>query len=687
MHDAEVVNAVKNGDRDAYRQLVERYQRMVFGIAWSRLGDHGLSEEAAQEAFVKAFKYLAVLRNPDKFAGWLARIARNVSVSMLRKNRRELNSRQCWQMMQTPLEPADASAGEAAPVAETLRQTLAAMPEKQRECLVLFYLEGKNIREAAAALGISEASMKTRLHRARQALRDLLEENLDRSLGSLKPRKNLSVAVMTALPSMPYGVAGGGSVLASLFGMLAKPVLGVMFMVWLPLMAVTGMMILGITEFHAENMAPGAGQSLRQKVLRRNAMMSWLVGSLCILLSLPVLFAGGRSWFFCALAVVMFVGFLQSLRQLRVNRSLFMVGQTLNAGLFAASFVAFGLFEWSFPLYYAFMLVILINQFFTFGNAPLRGDYNLFLRQANGLLGLPDNSPAPPVLVSKAELRKFVRFLGLRNLAVNYAPKRKGVVVLLPPVRLRIAMSLGFWGALSKIHLGLDGKCEAFLCNPDLRDIRQMNNGASVNVEALETSVAAVVERALRAFQAGNMAEAERLVQPESTEAVFVNPRFNAKLMRGMSLFGIVLLLISLVSFPFVKDEPRTRITVWKESGISPKSRILGEIKGCPSSPGAVVCLFPSNITPSNIKKLPPLEFEMMKLAAVKSAKVFNDSFSLENVPPGDYSLMLFPSASGMEEFNQLEENTAIIQVKEGTTMKIELYPKKSTPATRKTAP
>jgi len=63
------VNAVVNGDKDGYEKLVDKYKKMVYGIAWSHLGDPDLSEDAAQETFVKAYTYLGTLREPDKFAG------------------------------------------------------------------------------------------------------------------------------------------------------------------------------------------------------------------------------------------------------------------------------------------------------------------------------------------------------------------------------------------------------------------------------------------------------------------------------------------------------------------------------------------------------------------------------------------------------------------------------------------
>ncbi len=167
MSDTEAIEAVKNGDKERFAELVERHQKMVYGIAWSRLGDADLCEDAAQETFIKAFRYLVALRNPEKFPAWLGRIARNVSTSLLRRRIRELDRDKRWGLEQPGLEHVDAEENE--PLNETLRKTLSGLPDNQRECLVLFYLEGKSIQESAAVLGISENAMKRSVCRGHPA--------------------------------------------------------------------------------------------------------------------------------------------------------------------------------------------------------------------------------------------------------------------------------------------------------------------------------------------------------------------------------------------------------------------------------------------------------------------------------------------------------------------------------------
>jgi len=155
--DESAVAAVRRGDAERYRELVERHERHVYAVAWSRLGDAALAEEATQEAFIRAYRHLWLLGDGAKFAGWVSIIARRVAINLGLRHRRELNKRKRWALENPEYSTAEKSADETDPLCtpETLRQTLAELPAAHRECLVLFYLEGKSGAEAAAALGIS----------------------------------------------------------------------------------------------------------------------------------------------------------------------------------------------------------------------------------------------------------------------------------------------------------------------------------------------------------------------------------------------------------------------------------------------------------------------------------------------------------------------------------------------------
>src|SRR5579872_2627888 len=128
--DESAVAAVRGGDAERYRELVERHERRVYAVAWSRLGDAALAEEATQEAFIRAYRRLWLLGDGAKFSGWVNTIARRVAINFGLRHRRELNKRERW-----ALEISDNSTGEN-PTAETdpphtpetLRQTLTELP-------------------------------------------------------------------------------------------------------------------------------------------------------------------------------------------------------------------------------------------------------------------------------------------------------------------------------------------------------------------------------------------------------------------------------------------------------------------------------------------------------------------------------------------------------------------------------
>jgi len=225
--DQSAVAAVRGGDAERYRELVERHERRVFAVAWSRLGDAALAEDVTQETFIRAYRRLWLLGDGAKFSGWIATIARRVAINFGLRHRRELNKRERWALENDAATTSETSVDEADQPhsLETLRQTLADLPDAHRECLVLFYLEGKSGTEAAATLGISESAFRVRLHRARAVLRERLEEKLEGSLNNLRPAKTLAPAVMAGILASSSAKAASGATIA---GTAAKilPALG-----------------------------------------------------------------------------------------------------------------------------------------------------------------------------------------------------------------------------------------------------------------------------------------------------------------------------------------------------------------------------------------------------------------------------------------------------------------------------
>src|SRR5438045_2976791 len=85
--DAELVHAARRGDKRAFVEIVARHQAMVCGIALGILGDFALSEDAGQEAFLRAWRKIHELREPERLRAWLGQIARNAALGQLRRKK------------------------------------------------------------------------------------------------------------------------------------------------------------------------------------------------------------------------------------------------------------------------------------------------------------------------------------------------------------------------------------------------------------------------------------------------------------------------------------------------------------------------------------------------------------------------------------------------------------------------
>ena len=172
--DGEIVRAVLAGDRERYAELVERYRDRYARYASRMLGSADAAEDAVQDAFVRAFDQLAQCQDPDKFVGWFFLILRNRCFAERRKTRGD-----------RPLEAAAALAAtdrsedgaESAERRRALQLALMELTPEQREVFVLKHFDGLSYTEIAERLSTSVPSLKMRMHRAYDRLRDELRDH------------------------------------------------------------------------------------------------------------------------------------------------------------------------------------------------------------------------------------------------------------------------------------------------------------------------------------------------------------------------------------------------------------------------------------------------------------------------------------------------------------------------------
>jgi RNA polymerase sigma-70 factor (ECF subfamily) len=176
--DADLVAAARAGDRAAFGALVERHLALLRRTCERAAGDRELAADAAQEAVLHALLGLDGLREPARFGSWLVGIGLNLCRRRLRER-----GRAAWELSDLVPDraPGPAERAESGEAVRRVRQAIAALPRGQRDAVVLFHLAGLGHAEAAARLGTRAGAVKTRLHKARAALRprlvDLREEN------------------------------------------------------------------------------------------------------------------------------------------------------------------------------------------------------------------------------------------------------------------------------------------------------------------------------------------------------------------------------------------------------------------------------------------------------------------------------------------------------------------------------
>ncbi len=176
LEDAELVRAAQRGDVDAYAQLVERYRETAFRVAYMVGRSAADAEDAAQEAFVKAFYALGRFRPDAPFRPWILRIAANEARNRSRSARRRegLAVRLAQGLPSGDAAPSPEGAALDRETKETLVRALAALPERDRLVIGYRYLLGLSESETAAVLEVRPGTVKSRLSRALDRLRDLL---------------------------------------------------------------------------------------------------------------------------------------------------------------------------------------------------------------------------------------------------------------------------------------------------------------------------------------------------------------------------------------------------------------------------------------------------------------------------------------------------------------------------------
>jgi RNA polymerase sigma-70 factor (ECF subfamily) len=185
--DHDLVDRVLAGDREAFTSLLLRHQRRIFNFMYRMVGERAAAEDLTQEVFLKAFEALPRFRKAATFSTWVFRIAHNHCLNVLKERRREVilaprtdapSSSNPFPTLADP-SPTTERVLEQQELQAVVQQQLGELTPEHRAILVLRDIQGLSYDEIAAALDLEEGTVRSRLHRARMALKERLRNYLE----------------------------------------------------------------------------------------------------------------------------------------------------------------------------------------------------------------------------------------------------------------------------------------------------------------------------------------------------------------------------------------------------------------------------------------------------------------------------------------------------------------------------
>ncbi|MCX7748555.1 MAG: sigma-70 family RNA polymerase sigma factor [Clostridia bacterium] len=176
----------KNGDIEAFEKLIGEYQKKVFNIAFRMVGNHDDASEIAQEVFLKVYKSLKSFKEEASFSTWIYRITTNVCLDELRKKKNkkvisldEEIKAQDGEMKRQVVDdsPTPEMAVEGKIIRKAVSDSIKMLSEEHRIVIVMRDIQGFSYEEIAKVLKCPEGTIKSRINRARQSLREILKNN------------------------------------------------------------------------------------------------------------------------------------------------------------------------------------------------------------------------------------------------------------------------------------------------------------------------------------------------------------------------------------------------------------------------------------------------------------------------------------------------------------------------------
>ena len=209
--DVQLIRKILSGDDAAFSILVEKYQESIHALAWRKIHDFHYAEEIMQDTFLKAYKKLPTLKNPNQFAGWIHVIANRLCIDWIRKQKRKQEQKPVMQSLEdTRQEEIEESsythhiseqrmAERTERYHELVKKLLEKLSENERSVVILYYLDEMPMKEIGKFMGVSVNTIASQLQRARKRLQTDQQPLVQEFFGHLQLSDNLKESIMRQL--------------------------------------------------------------------------------------------------------------------------------------------------------------------------------------------------------------------------------------------------------------------------------------------------------------------------------------------------------------------------------------------------------------------------------------------------------------------------------------------------------
>src|SRR5262245_54826561 len=186
--DNEIISKVQHGEKNAYAELVNRYQGYVFTLVLRMVKAREDAEEVAQDVFVKAYRSLADFRGESKFTTWLYTITNTTCITFLRKRRLDIHSldnEKVFEVADSKDSGFSANTIEQKSRVNMVNEAILHIRHDDTEIITLFYKAEQNLEEISRILGLETNTAKVRLHRARARLKEKMEKHFSEEVRNI----------------------------------------------------------------------------------------------------------------------------------------------------------------------------------------------------------------------------------------------------------------------------------------------------------------------------------------------------------------------------------------------------------------------------------------------------------------------------------------------------------------------